>query len=664
MRKKVLIIGLSFLLFLVPLSGCATTSTSNSYNKTIATARTEIWQAISGGGASSATVAIIDNGKIIYEEGFAMANRLEAAPVDISTQFNIGSISKVFTATAVMQLVEAGKVDLDKPVVNYIPDFVMQDSRYKDITVRMLLNHSSGLPGTDYTNGFATKKDPDFLAMFMNYLANSNLKDDPGMVSVYCNDGFTLAEVLIERVSGQSYSDYLNNQVFSKANMDNSSCYFKADNTNIALKYNNEDGTALPAEYVNLMGTGGISSTASDLCRFGDALLNEKIISKESLAECMNPQYASETVPSGKPITSYGLGWDMVNVAEFADQGIQVLSKNGGTLQFNSQLYVLPKEGISVALIFAGSADTAAITNKITEALLEEKGIMQNSETKLTTTAKTAQIPDQLMSFAGYYGTNGKIIKVEFNKENGILDYKEFNGTEFVSTGNYTYQDDGYFYLPSGNRMSFSNSFGKKLILQSLPTSDYSIVVAEAITATNPVDSQSFANKWWIPTNFKATDFNTLAVATGSISDLPGFIYFGGDGTFTPYPLKDPNTAVMTLAYARDLVEPRITEVNGKKVLSAMSYTFMDANDVPVLQNGELISIQEANKNQIKKLDKNGTFSATLPEGGRLIIYDANFAVVYDSLLSNKKKIPVTAGSYLLFIGNEGDPLEYNYTND
>ncbi len=663
MKKKMLVIGLSFLLFLVPLSGCATTSPSHSYDKTIATARTEIWKAISGGGASSATVAIIDNGEIVYEEGFAMANREEALSVDNNTQFNIGSISKVFTATAVMQLVEAGKVDLDQPVVNYVPDFVMQDARYKDITVRMLLNHSSGLPGTDYTDGFATKKDPDFLVMFMNYLANSNLKDDPGVVSVYCNDGFTLAEVLIERVSGQSYADYMKAQIFSKANMDNSSCNFTADNTNIALKYNNEDGTAFPAEYVNLMGTGGISSTAADLCRFGDALLNKKIISKESLAESMNPQYASETVPAGKPITSYGLGWDMVNVPEFADQGIQVLSKNGGTLQFNSQLYVLPKEGLSVALIFAGSADTADITNKITETLLEEKEIIQNSETKLTTTAKTAQIPDQLMSFAGYYGANGSTIKIEFNKEKGLLDYQEFNGTQFVSTGNYTYQDDGYFYLSSGNRMSFSNSFGKKLILQSLPTSDYSIVVAEAITATNPVDTQNFANKWWIPTNFKATDLNTFAAATGNIADLPGFIYFGGDGAFTPYPLKDANTAVMTLAYARDLVEPRITEVNGKKVLSAMSYTFMDANDVPILQNGEVINILAANQNQIRKLDKNGTFSATLPEGSRLIIYDANFTVVYDSLLSNKKKTSVTAGSYLLFIGNEGDSLEYTYTD-
>jgi CubicO group peptidase (beta-lactamase class C family) len=324
MYKKMLTIVLSILLLLVPLSGCATEKQSQSYDQTIATARTEIWQAISGGGASSATVAIMDNGKIVYEEGFAMANRGEALGVNTSTQFNIGSVSKIFTAAAIMQLVEAGKVDLDKPVVDYVPDFTMADSRYKNITVRMLLNHSSGLPGTDIYNGFATAVDPDFLANFMVYLANSNLKDDPGVVSVYCNDGFTLAEVLIEKVSGQSYAEYLNQHIFSKSGMDDSSCYFKPDNPNIALKYNNDDGSALPAEYVNLMGTGGISSTAADLCRFGNALLTNKIMTAESFTEYTSPQYGPETVPSGTPITNYGLGWDMVAVADFAEQGIQV----------------------------------------------------------------------------------------------------------------------------------------------------------------------------------------------------------------------------------------------------------------------------------------------------------------------------------------------------
>ena len=661
MFKKMLTIVLSILLLLVPLSGCATEKQSQRYDQTIAIARTEIWQAIAGGGASSATVAIMDKGKIVYEEGFAMANRGEALGVNTSTQFNIGSVSKVFTAAAVMQLVEAGQVDLDKPVVDYVPDFTMRDSRYQNITVRMLLNHSSGLPGTYGYNGFATAMDPDYLANFMVYLANGNLKDDPGVVSVYCNDGFTLAEVLIEKVSGQSYAEYLNQHIFAASGMVDSSCYFKPDNANIALKYNNDDGSALPAEYVNLMGTGGISSTAADLCRFGNALLTNKIMTAESFSEYTSPQYGPETVPSGTPITNYGLGWDMVAVADFAEQGVQVLSKNGGTLQFNSQLYVLPEQGLSVAVIFAGTADTTTITNAITQALLEEQGVLPGSETSAAAAPNPAAIPDQLGSFAGYYGANGSTIKVEFDRLSNTMNYKKFNGSEFVSTGTYAYMDDGYFYLPSGNRLSFSDSFGQKLILQTLPTADYSLVVGQGITSVNPVDSQNFANKWWIPINFSATDLNAFVAATGTIPDLPGFIYLGGDDTFTPYRLKDGNNAEMGLPYARDLVEPQINEVNGKKVLNMMGYTFIDAQGVTSLVKDETISITMANENQVRKLDADGTFGVTMPEGSRVIIFAPDFTLSYDSLYAAAESVPVAAGSYVMFIGNEGDSFSYDY---
>ncbi len=656
-------VSLICMLLVVTLAGCTTIPPeSQNYEKTVATARTEIWKAISGGGASSATVAIMDNGKIIYEEGFAMANRVDALPVDASTQFNIGSVSKVFTAAAIMQLVEAGTVELDNPVVDYVPDFTMLDSRYKDITVRMLLNHSSGMPGTYMNNGFASEEDPNFLEKFMGYLDNSNLKENPGVVSVYCNDGFMLAEVLIERISGQSYSDYIANNIFETAGMENSSCYFKEGNTNVALKYNNENGMALPEEYVNLMGTGGISSTASDLCYYGNALLTNKLMTLESFTEYISPQYGDETVPMGTPIPSYGLGWDIINVAQFEEKGIHVISKNGATLQYNAQLYVLPEQGISIALIFAGSADTMTISNAITQALLEEKGVLQETETKEATAPKPASIPDQLMQFNGYYGASGRTTKVEFDQQNGTMDYKEYNGSDFVSKGSYIYMDDGYFYLPSGNRMAFSDRFGKKLMLQLFPTGDYTIVVAEEISVTNPVDTQRFVDKRWLQTNLSAIDLYTAAVATGSIPEVPGFIYIGADEDFTPYQLKDANTGEMILSYARDLYNPQVTEINGKNIFSIESYTYMDTMDVPVIQKGETISITKENENQIKKLDADGTFAVMMPDGGRMIIYAPDFTVSYDSLYATQESVQVVVGSYVIFIGNEGDIFEYDYT--
>lgn len=663
MFKKILTISLCFVLLLLPLSVYNAKAESKNYEKTIATARTEIWKALTAGGASSATVAIMDDGKIVYEEGFAMANRVNALAVKPDTQFNIGSVSKVFTAAAVMQLVQEGKLELDKKVIDYLPEFTMKDERYKDITVRMLLNHSSGMPGTYTYNGFATAEDPSFLEAFMSYLATSTLKEDPGKVSVYCNDGFMLAEVLIEKVSGQSYSDYLEKNVFATAGMDNTSCYFKEGNTNVALKYSSDSGMALPKEYINLMGTGGISATAVDLCKFSDALLNNKIMNEGSFTEYISPQYASETVPSGIPITNYGLGWDMVEVADFSKQGVQVISKNGGTLQYNSMLYMIPEGKLSVAVIFAGTADTTDISNKITQALLKEKGMLKGDENPGIASPENAPMPEELLGFSGYYGASGSIMKVELDQENGVLVHKAFNNGAFETVGTYPYKNDGNFYMPTGNRLSLEENFGKKFMVLHFPATENGIVIGENIEGLgNAVDPGNFTDKQWIPINLKAMDLVVLAGKTGVISELPGTIYLGAEGNNTLYQLKDANTSEMILPYARDLMDLQITPENGKNVLKASGYALMNVADVAPIQMEERISITRENQNESRRLDNDGFFKSSIPEGGRIVILSPDLSVSYDSLINEPQGAQVNSGSYVIFVGNEGDSFEFEYT--
>src|SRR5690606_5111880 len=122
----------------------------------------------------------------------------------------IGSVSKMIVAAATMQLVDAKLVDLDEPLTTYINDFKMADERYRQITPRMLLNHSSGLYGTHYENSMLfDDNDTQSHDELLRKLRSEHLKSDPGAYSVYCNDGFTLLEILVERVSGMSYTDYL-----------------------------------------------------------------------------------------------------------------------------------------------------------------------------------------------------------------------------------------------------------------------------------------------------------------------------------------------------------------------------------------------------------------------------------------------------------------------
>ena len=153
MKLKRFITLVLFLIMIISLfSLCTDSKNQEPYEKAIITARNEIWKAITNGKASSASVAIMDNGKMVYSEGFGMADWEQSISVTRDTLYNIGSVSKTFCATAMMLLVDDQKVDLDHKVTEYIPEFIMADPRYKDITVRMLLNHTSGLPGTSYAN--------------------------------------------------------------------------------------------------------------------------------------------------------------------------------------------------------------------------------------------------------------------------------------------------------------------------------------------------------------------------------------------------------------------------------------------------------------------------------------------------------------------------------
>ena len=281
MKRKLTVLCCCLLVAAIALATAACTASkaapsSSGYEKTIAATRTEIWQDIAGGGAASASVAICDNGKMVYSEGFGMANRTAAKPVDTNTQFNIGSVSKMFVTMAVLQLCQDGKLALDQPVTAYLPEFTMNDPRYQQITVRMLLNHTSELDGTDGYDTCTTAPDADFIGYFLENLSGSSLKGDPGIISIYCNDGFTLAQALVEKVSGLSYADYLSKNILAKAGMTNTSGYFKANNSNVALNYGS-DGSATELEYLNSLGAGGIASNALDLCKFGNAILAGKM---------------------------------------------------------------------------------------------------------------------------------------------------------------------------------------------------------------------------------------------------------------------------------------------------------------------------------------------------------------------------------------------------
>ena len=251
------------------------------------TAQAAAQAALEHGGAQSIQYALWQDGEIVLTGHAGAYSRTENRPLTDDVLYGVGSVSKLYTTAAILKLADQGKVELDAPVVRYLPDFTMADARYRDITVRMLLNHSSGLAGSTVTNGFLLN-DPDTLAAdtLLEELSTQNLKADPGAFSVYCNDGFTLAELVVEAVSGMDFDAYVRQAILEPAGL--SATWFPGEDFDRDLLaktyYGADDVRALPQETVGVHGTGGIYATASDLAAFGGQVFcGEEVLSGKSV---------------------------------------------------------------------------------------------------------------------------------------------------------------------------------------------------------------------------------------------------------------------------------------------------------------------------------------------------------------------------------------------
>jgi CubicO group peptidase (beta-lactamase class C family) len=274
-KKRTSIVALTLVLtMLAPMSAMAATATNNSNKltfdatKKIATEKAKLLTETYG--TTSLQYALIDDGEIVIS-GHAGKNDTKGnVPLTSNTVYGIGSTSKMVLTAAVMKFVDEGKIDLDLPVVKYIPDFKMKDNRYKQITPRMLLNHSSGLLGTSGSNVFLYEDNDTYAHdTLLEQLATQNLKADPGAFSVYCNDGFTLAEILVERVSGMGFTAFIHKYLTEPLEMNHTKTpQDVVDPAKLAGIYSPAYKGQLPRETTNIIATGGISSTAEDLVKF------------------------------------------------------------------------------------------------------------------------------------------------------------------------------------------------------------------------------------------------------------------------------------------------------------------------------------------------------------------------------------------------------------
>jgi CubicO group peptidase (beta-lactamase class C family) len=298
----------------------------------------------------SGVVLVARHGEVLLQKAWGLANRETGVPATLDTRFRLGSMNKMFTSVATLQLVEAGKLALDDPIGKYLSDYPNKDVASK-VTVRHLLTHTGGtgdIFGPDFEkNRLTLREHSDYLKLY----GSRGLSHEPGAEFRYSNYGFVLLGALIEKVTGMSYYDYVRSHIFQPAGMSSTASLAETEAVpNRSIGYMKASGGWAPnTDTLPWRGTaaGGGYSTAGDLLRFARALESGKLISKASLAAATTPFKEG-----------YGFG--------FGIQGegpLRAYGHGGGAPGMNGELRVFPQLGYVV--ICLSNLDPPAATRLV-----------------------------------------------------------------------------------------------------------------------------------------------------------------------------------------------------------------------------------------------------------------------------------------------------------
>lgn len=563
------------------------------------------------------------------------------ARAQVTDRFNVGSISKVYCAAAVMKLVAEEKITLDTRISEVLPRFHMADSRYVDITFRMCLNHSSGLPGTGMKLAFQTEfLYDDFKDAFFEYLSHGRLKADPGSFSVYCNDGFDLAAFAVEEITGESYSRYLRRVILDPIVADSTGCGIE----DLPGKLVREKGG--PLEYLACVGSGGIVTNLTDCAKFGSLFT----------AESSSPI----TCPQGKSLTGnpqsldYGLGWDTVSLSVGSyDFGPGTLGKSGGTSQFSSYLLVSPKYELSAAI--SATKDTGIVPLevilKIAAAFLEREGIDVSKEEVRSKAAKLKEIAGLYFGNRGLYRVSSKEEdffvdeftpagwKVfsesgdgfSFNVRKGTVDLMmKWRGTDLVLAQNFQGKDA----LPAKKKTRWEERIGKSYLICNGHPSDLDIGdMVNGITLYQPEGADS---------EFEKSIILFCAKEAGGFRMMPAIP--AGD-LMTDYVLDGEGSLG-----CRDTFAPFIESEAGVEILYDGGVRYIDTDGVPKLIS-QTVSSRASQKNPVFRTDADCRITIYKPQHVKILLFDEDLLPYYDERRDHV--FPLTKKGYIVFLNKE-----------
>ncbi|MEM1220970.1 MAG: serine hydrolase [Bacteroidota bacterium] len=297
-------------------------------------------------------VGITQGEEIVYARSFGLANVAQDIPADLHTLFHVASLSKPFTSLAIATLVEKGALRFDDRLVDIVPEFEMADSNDQEITIRHLLSHSAGVPRHVATDDWLKPSfGPQAVSENLEHARSFALDFKPSSQYSYSNAGFDLLGVVIERVSGQPFAEYLEQAVLRPAGMRTSTFVHEGNslpsNWAEAYSYGVQTQVWEPFPYSErVLPSSGLKASILDLCQWG--LLHVKngeaptgrLLKAETMNEIVSPQIAT---PWGDQM---GLGWFLQS---YLDRPI--IMHTGADTGFEAMIYIYPEEDVSIVVL-------------------------------------------------------------------------------------------------------------------------------------------------------------------------------------------------------------------------------------------------------------------------------------------------------------------------
>jgi CubicO group peptidase (beta-lactamase class C family) len=332
--------------------------------------RASIEQKLVAQNVPSLAVAVAKDGKIIWEEGFGWADREKRITATEHTMYSLASISKPITATGLMVLVERGKVDLDRPINDYLGQAKLNGRAFdaSKATLRLVANHTAGVP-LHYQFFYEDEpyRRPEMDETIRRY---ANLVTPPGERSQYSNLGYGIIDYVIQRVSGKGYPDFMREEVFVPLGLTRMSVDIGPGLEDFTATRYAPDGRPIPFYDFDHPGGSAIFSSAHDLVRFGmfhlkNDLDDQRPILTDDSIEQMHRPTAIEPDGSG-----YGIGWS----SGTTEKGLRALSHGGGMGGVSTTLRLLPEENaVVVVLCNSRGGLTGPIEQEILAVLAPEK---------------------------------------------------------------------------------------------------------------------------------------------------------------------------------------------------------------------------------------------------------------------------------------------------